>query len=256
MSQEGKTNCRYTTDLEKKLLVAVALTGGVLDLAKLKHHPGICYISTYQKFGLEHSHGQVGMQYLQRGTALPGPSFAEKAFRSLDHCYKMSGLPLSPFCTLIQGIARSISRSWTHAYEGRLDEAFLFMIIALEQVFSERSATTQAVASRTAVVTYRALQKQFGEAQKMLLQLYDKRSRLVHGGKPVEYADFECANEVAKCVLETLLRLSCELADDSELDAETTHRDWLKKLDFIKAAIEAGESIEKELLSKCGILDD
>ena len=41
--------------------------------------------------------------------------FEEKKVGDLEAEYRISELPSSPFHNLIQGIARSISRSWSHA---------------------------------------------------------------------------------------------------------------------------------------------
>ena len=240
-------------DLDDTMLVPVALRSGAISIRQLEDIPGLCYISTYRNFGVEHSHGHVGMQHVQKQAALPKPAFVGRVYGEFEDTYKFSDLSSAPFHKLVQGIARSISRSWSHACEGRFDEAFLFMIIALEQVFSECHGTTQAVVSRTAVVTYQELEKPFDEALKSLQRLYDKRSRLVHDAVSVEYADFETAHSATKCVLETLLRFSRDRQKTSNDDAPSVHRDWLKKLDFIRAAIDAGETVEGYLLSQCGI---
>lgn len=240
-------------DLERAMLIPAALTGGMVGFSQLKDIPDLCYISTYNNFGVEHSHGHVGVQYRQPRFAIPKPSFAEKKVADLESQYKVSGLSSSPFQMLIEGIARSISRSWNHAYAGRHDEAFLFMIIALEQVFSERNATTQSVASRTAVVAHKAIGKSYDDALAYVSRLYDKRSRFVHNAAAVEYEDFENAHEVATRVLEVLLRFSRDRDSGQSEDPQSVHSEWLRKIDFIKAAIEADQNIGVALLQKCGI---
>ena len=240
-------------DLERAMLIPAALTGRLVDFSQLKEISGVCYVSTYRNFGVEHSHGHVGLQNPQPRLAIPKPSFAEKKVGELESLYKLSELSSSPFQVLIEGIARSISRSWYHADAGRLDEAFLFMIIALEQVFSERTATTQAVASRTAVVAHQAIGKPYGDALSYISRLYDKRSRFVHNAAAVEYEDFENAHEVSIRVLEVLLRFSRDRDRSPSEVPQAVHSEWLRKIDFIKAAIEAGENIDEVLLRKCGI---
>ena len=240
-------------ELERSMLIPSALSGGMVGFSQMKDIPELCYVSTYQNFGIEHSHGHVGVQYQQPRIAIPLPSFVKKKVGDVETLYKISELSSAPFQLLIEGIARSISRSWNHAYAGRLDEAFLFMVIALEQIFSERSATTQAVASRTAVVAHQAIGKSYSDALAYVSRLYDKRSRFVHNAAAVEYEDFENAHEVSTRVLEVLLRFSRERDNSQREDPQAVHSEWIRKIDFIKAAIEAGENIDEDLLRKCGI---
>lgn len=170
--------------------------------------------------------------------------------RLADH-HNFGALPKSSLFPLIRSVSRSLVRSTAHLLGDREDESFLFLVIAIEQVFSEKQNTTQAVVSRTAIVAHRFLNLSYKEAEKKVARLYDARSKLVHAGASVTTESLLEANDLGEIVLKCLLRLSCgPYAQEKNL-----HESWLKRLDYLIAGIEAGKPPSEADLIENGIID-
>ena len=147
----------------------------------------------------------------------------------------------------------------------RLDESFLLLIIAIEQVFSEREKTTQAVASRTAIAASRAListtpqprstsplSMMFGAdscTKANLRQCLRGFRYSYHGDNPTE--DRQAANALGEAVIRCLIRL-CLLPGAEE---EGFHERWLKRLDYLVAGIEAGKAPSDSELAENGLIE-
>lgn len=240
-------------DLEKATLIQNALQGGNLSLWQVATLPGLPQYTSYNEFGVDHNLGWVGKQFVQPGFRMPTPRLLDELLTTLAQSFDLARIESSPLFPLINEIARSISRGWTHAYNGRQDEAFLFMVISLEQVFSDSIATTQTLAKRTAVVCHREHGISFDVMRRKVVDLYDKRSRIVHDGESPDVDSFFALQDIATNVLKSLLRFAGRAGSGDDNDTRNVHAKWLKLIDFIGSAIEAGQNVSDDTLYECGV---
>ncbi len=240
-------------DIESAILIPNALQGGSISLHQISSLPGIPCYTSYAGFGVDHKHGWVGRQHQQPDFRLPSPRLLDELISGFTKSFALHDIESSPLMPLIKNIARSISRGWTHAYSGRVDEAFLFMVISLEQIFSSKIATSQNLARRTAVVCHQELEKPFDEVRRMVSDLYDKRSRIVHDGESPDFDSFSNLQEIATCVLKSLLRYARNGLDAGDVVSDDLHIQWLKVIDFIASAIDAKQSVSEETFRRCGL---
>jgi hypothetical protein len=138
----------------------------------------------------------------------------------------------------LTSFGRFVGRARQHWWDGRQEEGFLHFIIALDLLLGEKDSATDAVAGRTAVLVHGSQGKSFDEQFKLMSRLYDKRSRYVHQGRPVEKQDVELADAICKEVVCCLLRMHRK-GRGGETGIIVR---WHKDLDYLRSAIEAGRS--------------
>lgn len=131
----------------------------------------------------------------------------------------------------------------------RPDDAALYATICLENLFSEKSATSDAICTRTAALTYLRLASSYSEAERELRKLYDARSGFVHSGKSVTPAQAERLIAFARETLRSLLVL--HLKPENHCSGFLVK--WVKDLDFIIAGMDAGRTFEASFLAENGI---
>jgi hypothetical protein len=140
-----------------------------------------------------------------------------------------------------------VSKAKRHEFDGRTGEAFLHYVIALDLLFGEQEGATASVTRRAAVVVYRSLGMTLPATQKLMNRIYDARSKYVHRG--IEMPREEIATVAGVCteVLFALLRYQ-QSAGESK-----TIAGWLKNLDYLNSAIDAGKGIGADELGGLGI---
>jgi len=153
------------------------------------------------------------------------------------------GETLRTFC-------RFVARAKVHESQSRVSEAFLHQVIALDLLFGDRDAATQAVARRTAVCTYADFGSSFHEMLKATKALYDVRSRYVHAGAQVSPADLDSIQAVCSSVFRCLLRLHRQVPETAE---QQTIAWWQRQLDFIASSLETDRVPTAEDLTRLGL---
>ncbi len=113
-----------------------------------------------------------------------------------------------------------------HYSEGRVREAFLYFVIALDHLLGEDGRSVTTVADRTSVVTHRIRSKTFADEAACVRRVYDARSRLVHSGSPVTVEDLREADALACGVLWAITRVIA----DEELE---TRDAWVERIDSL-----------------------
>lgn len=237
--------------LEDAWLLPQALGLHLFDLTTLRSMPGSNTWTCISRVGMSSALSWMGVSFnaeLVNSLDLPR---LERSIKNLSARYQFEAVQNSTLHPLIRGVSRSLVRSSSHMIGGRKDESFLFLIIAIEQVFSEKHNTTQAVVSRTSLVAHLFLKWSFQEAQKKVSRVYDVRSKLVHGGVSVVTEDLLEANDLGEAVLKCLLRL----ARSPRGQDQNLHESWLKRLDYLVAGIEAGKPPSDADLIENGIID-
>jgi hypothetical protein len=238
------------SELEDVWLLPQALGLHYFNIRDFERMPGGNTWTILSGLGPSSVHSWIGTTANEKIIRLVDLEKTEATVNRLADRYHFSALPNSSLFPLIRSMSRSLVRSTSHMIGDRVDESFLFLIIAIEQVFSEKQNTTQAVVSRTALVAHRFLKLNYKDAEKKVARLYDGRSKLVHAGESVTPEYLLEANDLGEAVLKCLLRLAC---GQPALD-QNLHESWLKRLDYLVAGIEAGKPPSDADLIENGII--
>jgi hypothetical protein len=137
--------------------------------------------------------------------------------------------PLDP---AIQTYCRFLQRAHDHRLAGRHDEAFLHFAIALDLLLGSEGRSQDSVAQRAAVITHRQLDSRLDKQTQGIKRLYAVRSKYVHEGKSVAPEDLGAIERACTEILWSLLWISSKKSF-SDLD------EWIRKIDFLHAAIRA-----------------
>jgi hypothetical protein len=152
-----------------------------------------------------------------------------------------------PLDKTIETYCGFLQRAHHHRLSARGDEAALHFVIALDLVLGTEGRSAESVAEKAAVVTYRPLRRTLQDQIRLVKQLYDARSKYVHEGKPFPIGDIIQAEQVATEVLWSLLTVSGSgtLSNTSE---------WLRKINYLAAAIKDGRVLPEAEFAALGIV--
>jgi hypothetical protein len=131
-----------------------------------------------------------------------------------------------PIDVSAQTFAGLMQDARAHHRDGRVREAFLYFVIALDHLLGEDGKSTLTVADRTSVLTHRIRSKTFADEAACVRRVYDARSRLVHSGSPVTLEHLREADALARGVLWAITRVAAgeELA---------TRDAWVERIDSL-----------------------
>jgi hypothetical protein len=138
------------------------------------------------------------------------------------------------------------SKAKRYKKDNLFNDSFLHYVIALDLLFGEKNSTTKSVANRTSICTYRIFDKSFSENTKTMKYIYDERSSYVHAGKSIKIESLEVVEEICKEILLVLFRLN-------QKQSEWKIVDWLRKIDFLIAHLDAGEAVSDGQYLELGI---
>lgn len=141
-----------------------------------------------------------------------------------------------------------LSKAGRYLDERLADESFLHYVIALELLFGERTSTAESVSRRVATIVFRPLGLSIGDAKRRLEKLYDARSRYVHEGRAVEPKFLDEIKVICQEVLHALLRRLRDVGKSDDMSGP-----WLKDIDYVFSALDAGKSVQDQELVLCGI---
>ena len=180
----------------------------------------------------------------------PGPdSEAYRRFCAHRETYKLSEVGDSELGRVLFAVGGFCQQAVRLFESGRLNDAALYATICLEQLFSEKTSTSKAVASRTACVTHLRLAASYKAAVEEMAKLYDARSKFVHTGKSVTFEQAERLIEYAREVIRSLLVLHLREDNRKEGFLDT----WRKDIDFVSAGFDADRAFENSFLADVGI---
>ena len=131
-----------------------------------------------------------------------------------------------PIDIVAQTFAGLMQDARAHYGDGRVREAFLYFVIALDHLLGEDGRSVSTVADRTSVLTHRIRSKTFADEVACVRRVYGARSRFVHSGSQVTVEDLREADTLACGVLWAITRV----AADGELDTRDT---WVEKIDSL-----------------------
>lgn len=234
-------------------LVEAALRSAYLDIESFRASAvnlGASLWTIFSRIGGAGA-GWVAPKSAALAISFPQPAAFEQLRRIIQTDLGFSGWndtdvssTLKAFCKMLWRASGHKQSRFLGASE-RLDDAFLHHMIALEMLFNEKTATTNAVVRRTAVVTHAALGRRYADLKEDVDKLYDARSRFVHQGKGVTEEQMCVASKLTATTAEWLLLLSARPS-----------LEWtslLRHLDLLAATLEAGQLPSSELLETLAI---
>ena len=134
----------------------------------------------------------------------------------------------------------------SHYAEGRVREAFLYFVIALDHLLGEDGRSVSSVVERTSVLTHGIRSKTFADETASVRRVYDVWSRLVHSGSRVTLEDLREADALACGVLWAITRVAATGDVDSR-DA------WVERIDRIAFLFQGDpEVVSDERLAAVG----
>lgn len=151
--------------------------------------------------------------------------------------------------TLVR-FAGFVQKGKAHREAGRPDDAFIHYIIALEILFAGCESISRNVKRRTSVVVHCESQQQFYDTYKSVEDLYNYRSKYVHEGQEVPSDKLDLVARACSATVKCLLRV--RTADDAD-DSQFLEKSWLRRLDYLACAFEAGLGVPDEHYLMCGL---
>jgi hypothetical protein len=149
----------------------------------------------------------------------------------------------------IKSYARFLSTAKRHLIDQRSAEAYLHFVIALDLLFGDKDGLTRNITKRVAVLVHLKLGITFAEAVKVLMRIYDARSKYVHQGDAGGMADIKMVQTICEEVLYCLLRMQ---KDHSKRKLGIVN-EWRATLDYFAAANETGRTLSESDLAANGI---
>ncbi|MEQ8278860.1 MAG: hypothetical protein RMA76_30180 [Deltaproteobacteria bacterium] len=177
----------------------------------------------------------------------PAPEVWAEVRAWLREQFELEGdLPTTRLADSVRAYTSFLQRAQRHRWGGRPQEGFLHFVIALDLLLGLEGQSTQSVSARTATLVHRAFGRTLGEQKVILKRLYNSRSKYVHEGRlPPEGED----DEVEAICVEVLWAL---LAASRAGEVEDVH-DWIRQIDFVTSALDAGRTPSDDDLSRIGI---
>lgn len=224
---------------------AVAL-GGVYFDQRMLRRPGIfaSCISIFLKLG---NKGWVAPNF-----GVMKPSLDRRALEQVGALPSDVMAPIALdgiFAEKLAAFGNMLIRAVEHENDDRIDEAFLHRVIALDSVLGDIDGTTEAVATRGALLLPGAFGKKLRERRGLLKNIYDIRSRYVHNGRPCDQQQFERLKALCPHVARVLFRLT-QLAPEQRPKGMD---DWHARLDVAYRAFEAGVELAPGELHRIGL---
>lgn len=167
----------------------------------------------------------------------------------LEKAFNFTGLSTNEIHSTLRTYCRFVTKARNHKINNRREEAFLHYVIALDLLLGGKESSTQNVARRTAIMVSNVLGKQFQDIYETVKELYNRRSRYVHEGISVSEKDIEVIEPIIDQVLWCLLRLQAMPVSRHSGFIEG----WLKTLDYLAAAVEAGKTPDDQEFVATGI---
>jgi hypothetical protein len=231
----GFLNGRFFEDF---LLEFVARQDVTVSLGAPFVDPGpLRGVISYQQIAIFMNYGKYGF-VAPRG---PGPVHVDwanahvripQALHELQDTFGYRGTEDAPVYKTLQLYCSFVARAKRHCIAGRLDEALLHAVIAIELVFAEREAVQRSVTERVSVLTHAAVGRTFIEHKKWIEGVYDIRSKYVHAGSSdVQESQLEQLFDLCALITRRLLRAAAGIGSKPEALGA-----WLADLDYLAKA--------------------
>jgi hypothetical protein len=244
----------FFRELDEVQEVAIALGAGWFDAERLRELIGAHFVSIYLNMGGEHagfvSPAWIGFTWVDLGGAHLGIPRVEEFLKT--H-FGVTGFRSTPAHQMLRTYCHFLALAERHHAGGRHAEGFLHHVIALDLLLGEKTASTQSVARRSAILSHRQRGKSLDEAMREMERIYDARSRYVHAGIPPAGDVWDLVRgvcrEVALCMLHCI---GSTLGGD---DADARDR-WMLLIDHVGTALDLGRQPAQTDVEGIGVFPD
>jgi len=231
----------------------IALGSGWFDPVGLKELIGTHRISVFLNIGSENVGFVSPSSIMHVGIDLGGAHLGIPATtKALKTHFDFSEFSDCEIHQMMQSYFHFLALATLHHHGGRDAEGFLHNVIAMELLLGERTITAQSVAKRSAGLTFVPRGKSFFDAYRDCELIYDARSRYVHSGKHPDAALWPVATEITREIAFCLLRLQ----RDPENRQRGFRDQWVKTIDYVAAALDAGRPPTRADLTGIGVADE
>jgi hypothetical protein len=169
--------------------------------------------------------------------------------KELQEKYSFSGFKEFELHQTIKNYVHFLSRARELYLENHIDDSFLNYIIAIDLLLGDENVLAKSVTRRTSVLTHKQFNNTFHQQTKKINKLYKSRSKFVHEGKSVEENELdeivENVDEIFKCLM--------RLQNNKDAKEKNYREKWIKELDFLASAAEAGRDISEEDFRNVGV---
>lgn len=240
--------------------LSVAAGGNLLDRALLEALPGTAWLSIFWGFQLFAARGMISFitetTHFAHTLAMKVHSFGT-ALAQAQELMKAELADLGPgphgvYPSLLN-FGRLVTRSRELQSRGYIEESFTLLMVAMESLLADRNLIERTLSRRAAAVLAIAANKSFGDSVKLLLKLYDARSKFVHQGKAIAPELLEALQGVCRTVFFAVYRSQASSACQHECE-DTWKNKWLDILDYISACFDAGVTVDSKAASFSGAL--
>jgi len=239
-------------DFEDRRALIYALGYGLTDGDTFRHFPDQLRFSCYLNLRKSSKNEGLVVSGLWRPIlVLPDLRESRTAILKISSVFSSEEIEASSLSGAIKSFASTLCRGTRIGLEGHSSEAFIYHIIALEDLFSAKEKISQMVSGRVAALVHRQTKTSFSDCKKKLIEIYEARSRFVHSGIQIPETLFEPIYEITQAVLRSLLWLA---KDKSSRSKEFRER-WIKRLDWFIASHEAEFLPSDEILNSIGIIE-
>jgi hypothetical protein len=217
--------------------VTVSLGAPFVDPESMLGIVGFQQVAIFMNFG---KHGFVA----PRGPGIIQVDLANahvrvpQALQELEGRFGYHGTENAPFYQTLKLYCSFVARAKRHLIAGRLDEALLHAVIAMELVFADRATPLRSFVERVAVLTHESFGRTFLDQRTWIDGIYDTRSRYVHAGHSnVQESQLEDLFELCKLLTRRMLRAAAASGDKPDALAA-----WLAELDYLAKAYLASKT--------------
>ena len=240
------------SDFEDRRALMYALGYGLIEGDTFRNFPDQLRFSCYLNLRKSPKNEGLVVSGLWRPILfLPDLRESRMAALKLSSVYNSELIEASTLNPLIKSFTSTLCKGTRIGLKGHLNEAFIYHIIALEDLFSAKEKISQLVSGRASALAHRQIKISFFDCKKTLTEIYEARSRFVHSGIQIPETLFEPIYDITQAVLRSLLWL----AKDKSSHSKEFRGLWLKRLDWFIASCEAEFPPSAEVLSSIGIIE-
>ncbi len=163
--------------------------------------------------------------------------------------YNFTGFNNSEIHETIKTYIKFNSKGYIHLHEENVDDGFLHFVISLDLLLGDKYDATQAVSRRAALLTFKSFDTSFESQKKLLLKIYDARSKYVHAGESISLELLEKLKSICRIILEALFKIQT----NTKYQEKGAFSIWIKELDYIVSGYDAGKVPTESELEMIGI---
>jgi hypothetical protein len=227
----------------------VAAGADLLDRALLESLTKTSWLSVYWGFEVLSGKGTISLlteQSQLTGTLALRVHTLGKALSAAREVIKAE--LASPGAALsypsLMNFARLVARSRVLQTREYIEESFTLLMVALESLLVDRdSMISLNLRQRVGAVLAISQDRDFDDASRQVVELYNHRSNFVHGGRAISVCSLEALQKVCRTVFFAACRSQKQSAQAGD-DENAWRIKWLGVLDYVAACFKAGITVD------------